>query len=397
MKNYISIKNDGLICPEDIILIGSSTKRGDSKKIGQFGSGWKFALAWILRNELEIKIFAGTEEIVVDFTVKMHRDEPIKVLTVNGQETSITSGMGEIDWKGWMALREIVSNAIDEGGEEVRSVFNPIFSGEENKTTIFIQMNGELADILRNYDSYFSFDRVPVYSNEHMSLYKKKEKGRAVIFRKGIKCLEHYEGLYDVNFQDIDINESRLSNENAFDRSFKQAIKLIDSPTILLEILKNFYQDVLPSTMTAHIRECMIQLCKVHKFMPPAASSFSVMLGDRIIIPNTWYIELRDLGLIEDVFERAFGTKKAETGDFYILEEREKDSERLTYVIKEFVVFIDKVVIVKMIDTNTISVSNNIIYVNDKSVVDDDIRTISNILSAMGTNTFNELLRLSIK
>lgn len=46
MINYLKIQNRGLITVEDLKFIGSSTKRGKNNKIGQFGSGWKFALAW---------------------------------------------------------------------------------------------------------------------------------------------------------------------------------------------------------------------------------------------------------------------------------------------------------------------------------------------------------------
>jgi hypothetical protein len=56
---YIRIKNDGHIEPEALYLIGASTKVNDPTKIGQFGSGNKYALAYLLRSGYNVKVFAG--------------------------------------------------------------------------------------------------------------------------------------------------------------------------------------------------------------------------------------------------------------------------------------------------------------------------------------------------
>lgn len=47
---YIRIKNQWLIEPQALHLVGASTKRNDASKIGQFGSGNKYAMAYLLRN-----------------------------------------------------------------------------------------------------------------------------------------------------------------------------------------------------------------------------------------------------------------------------------------------------------------------------------------------------------
>lgn len=319
LKNYMCIKNDGLIYPEDIKLIGSSTKRGVAGKIGQFGSGWKYALAWLLRNQLTIKIFSGLEEIEVDFTVKMHRDMPVKVLTVNGEETSITSGMGEIDWKGWMALREIVSNAIDEGGDNVTSNFNPEFKGEEGKVTIYVEMNGELAEVLANYNDYFSFNITPVYSNSKAQLFTKKTGQKsAFIYRKGIRCYEINTGGFNINFNNIDINESRLANDYSFKGAFADFIKELDDVSILVQLLSSFPVYNFPDFCN-EIRELVTKLCTTNKIVPLSLKENLGVMAAGLVIPNSWYKAMRDAGVVEDIFEKLFGKRGG--GDYYITKE----------------------------------------------------------------------------
>ena len=55
-KKYILVQNDEEIDILAFNLIGASTKRDDDNKIGFFGSGLKYSLAYALRNNIEIKI-----------------------------------------------------------------------------------------------------------------------------------------------------------------------------------------------------------------------------------------------------------------------------------------------------------------------------------------------------
>ena len=106
MKQYIMIRNKGKIIPQDIILMGSSTKRGDETKIGQFGSGSKFSLSWLLRNDCKPSIYSGKEEISIETRMVEHRGHPRDVIYVAGENTNITTELG-LKWTCWMALREL--------------------------------------------------------------------------------------------------------------------------------------------------------------------------------------------------------------------------------------------------------------------------------------------------
>ena len=95
---WIKIKNKGMIQPEALHLMGGTTKTNDSTKIGQFGSGNKYALAYLLRNGYSVKIFSGLEEIKIETKSIDFRNNDFEVIYINGERTSITTKMGK-DWE----------------------------------------------------------------------------------------------------------------------------------------------------------------------------------------------------------------------------------------------------------------------------------------------------------
>lgn len=213
MRDYLRIENNGRIHTEDLTLIGSSTKREDDGKIGMFGSGWKYALSWLLRNDLKPVIFSGTKKLEIDTNIIMHRDNPVNVITVNGIETSLTTQMGP-KWNCWMAIREIVSNAIDEGGYKIERANEALPVDKEN-TAIYIPINSQVRDVIDKWDFYFAFDRKPLYENHRGKIYTKQDVGPVNIFRQGIRCYDDNKDIlstFDFNFSSISISEDRLTS-----------------------------------------------------------------------------------------------------------------------------------------------------------------------------------------
>jgi len=78
-------------------------KTGDSSKIGMFGSGNKYAIAYFVRNNIDLKIFTGKDEIKITTEIEKFRDVEFKVISINGQKTSLTTTMGK-DWELWHIL-----------------------------------------------------------------------------------------------------------------------------------------------------------------------------------------------------------------------------------------------------------------------------------------------------
>jgi len=324
--NYLKITNKGLVEAEDLYLIGSSTKRGDHTKIGMFGSGWKFSLAYFLRNNIDIKVFTGTKEIKIATDVVLHRNTPVQVVSINDHKTSITTGMGP-DWTAWMAVREMVSNAIDEGEENIQTIFNPSeFETKEGITTLYIEMSKDLKNVMNNFDKYFTFERKADWiSNEGHLLYLKEESSTMNIYRKGIRCFDTTKKtLIDYNFSDININESRLTSESTIDYKVRDIFNNPMPINILLAILKSKYQDTIPkNSWNNNIRNRCLMLIDAGyelttgfiKAMQLGTDSLNILNIDgekEINISGKWYSMLVKEGYINSPFDLLEGNNVPE-------------------------------------------------------------------------------------
>jgi len=207
--SYLKIKNNGIMEPQALTLMGASSKVNDNTKIGMFGSGNKYAISYLMRNNIELQIFAGKEKIDIKTKRETFREQSFDVIYINGEKTSITTTMGK-DWELWHALREIYCNSIDEEGEEIGAVdkIDPI----DNETHFYIKITPEIEEFMLSFDSYFSTQKKVIEETSIGKLFISSSK-TANIYRKGIRCYDtHNESKYDYDFNDIQINESRVIN-----------------------------------------------------------------------------------------------------------------------------------------------------------------------------------------
>ena len=206
---FIRIKNNGLIEPESLHLVGASTKTNDSSKIGQFGSGNKYAMAYLLRNNYQLKVFSGQNEIKIETKESEFRNEKFQIIYIDGEKTSITTQMGK-DWEFWQALREIYCNAMDEGGFSMDFVsdIQPV----ENETHFYIKSDHNAVEFMTKFDDYFATKKDVLFECK-IGRIMKKTNDTANIYRKGIRCYESKKtSVYDYDFNEISIDENRLVN-----------------------------------------------------------------------------------------------------------------------------------------------------------------------------------------
>lgn len=120
----IIFQNPGMIDLDAALMMGASVKEGDSP-IGYFGTGLKFAIATILRQERgRIWINHGNRRTAFiaspqrlrgkEFNV-VYRIDRIDGVQQEPQVLGFTTELGR-NWEPWMAFRELGTNALDEGG-----------------------------------------------------------------------------------------------------------------------------------------------------------------------------------------------------------------------------------------------------------------------------------------
>lgn len=216
MAKYLKISNVGEIEINSFKLIGASTKRGDSSKIGFFGSGLKYAMAFLLREKIGFKIFSGESEVSISTRTVTHREKEFDMILVNGEDTSMTTDMGP-KWSRWPAIREIFCNALDEGGADIRMVDSQDVQPEAGITVFYVEMDPGLADVIDNWDDYFSKDRTDVVRDDAIGIglggkiLWSRPNDTFIVYRKGIQCYaeSHVNSCFHYDFPWININESR--------------------------------------------------------------------------------------------------------------------------------------------------------------------------------------------
>lgn len=203
---YLKISNNGELDIRLVALMGGTTKANDKYKIGQFGTGLKYTLAFLFRNNLAFKIFVGSEEVKIHLDCEIIKGEQFEIICINGQRTSITTRMGE-DWDAWMIIRELWCNALDEGGaeKEVTDTLTPA----EGKTSFYIQVDKQVSDVLSKWNKYFIHGQEALYSDGTYSIYPASEKLR--IYKQGVLIYESEKekSVFSYDVANASINELR--------------------------------------------------------------------------------------------------------------------------------------------------------------------------------------------
>lgn len=235
MKKYILIQNDGEIETNSFELIGASTKRGEAGKIGFFGSGLKYSIAYMMRQVIDFRVFSGETELKFTTMPETLKDKSFDRICINGKPTSYTVTMGPTWKEDWFVLREIYCNALDESACIVVKETETVAPNPE-KTRIYIELTNTLKAVINEWDRYFSDERTPLFSHgriytssvgsddglsENYQPVKVYPRTHGVIYRRGINVYEKKSLLFDYELQAVNINEDRTAkNIGCMDYAF---------------------------------------------------------------------------------------------------------------------------------------------------------------------------------
>lgn len=196
----IYFMNNGDFDIRAMMTMGVSAKEGDDA-IGYFGTGFKYAVAIILRLGGSIKV--STVGGIYEFTsqAEVIRGKTFNVVYVNGDNAGFTTHLG-VNWKPWMAFRELYCNAKDEGG-----VTSEIISADYD-TVIEVSCH-DIAQAYRDRHDYF-ITSDPIISSHEVDVHSK---GRPFFFYKGVAVDNAPEGCkFSYNIKStVDLTEDRTA------------------------------------------------------------------------------------------------------------------------------------------------------------------------------------------
>lgn len=215
---YLKIQNNGILDIRLVALMGGTTKANDIFKIGQFGTGLKYTLAFLFRQNLGFKIFLGEQEVKVHIEVEKIREEDFEIICINGHRTSITTRMG-VDWKPWMILRELWCNALDEGGAVKDICYEPV--GTPDTTTFYIQIDRDIQEVLDQWNKYFIHEQEPIFANENYAIYPAGE--HLCIYKQGVLI---HEATDEKSIFSYDLKSATLNELRQFQGSASMAVAL---------------------------------------------------------------------------------------------------------------------------------------------------------------------------
>lgn len=161
----LHFSNPGEINPDLFKLFGVSAKENDNP-VGYFGTGLKYAIAILLREQHTITIFSGLDEYVFTTEQRQYRGSDHQIVLCNGKELSFTLDLGK-NWKLWQAYRELYSNCVlDENG------FAAIGAGTPSSGETLIRVSGRNIVNIHHKRHEIFLESTPIISNEKLSVHE---------------------------------------------------------------------------------------------------------------------------------------------------------------------------------------------------------------------------------
>ncbi len=305
--SHVLIQNEGELPMWGLRLLGLSEKSKD--QIGQFGTGLKESIALLSRMDICPVIFSGTMRIEFSTQQLGGKSELCFRLSEDRDQFDMDKwhglGMhpnfGHRDWNDpWMVFREILCNALDEGGKEGlhHDVVTQELEGVAGSTRVYIPVT---PDILTAYASVH--DKLLALSTYEIEMgldnvgraLKKRKLPGLQIFHRGVWVQNSKkDSLYDYELDNLDLNESRSADwyfvNNRIARiiaefTFRQAKTLLK--TMLIDSKTDIYE---AEVLHAAASQASVSISE------PFVEAFFDMYGDKAVVTDNdkFYYERLD-------------------------------------------------------------------------------------------------------
>ena len=202
MNNLVIFENAGEIDERLISSFGVNVKETDSP-IGYFGTGMKYALAILMRENISVEIAIGEKLLKVGTTNQSIRGRSFSFITLDGETLNFTTELGK-NWKLWMAYRELYTNCMDESGQ----VYTSESTYPERGTTKIIVDGAAFSKLHQNRGEYF-LEGTPLFHNEEVQIHDGEN---TAIFFRNIRVFDlprDSKSLFSYNLQTADLTEDR--------------------------------------------------------------------------------------------------------------------------------------------------------------------------------------------
>jgi len=169
--NKVYFKNNGVIDITSVTTFGVNAKETDNP-FGYFGTGLKYAIAILLRDNQSITVYAGLDKYVFSTAKKVIREKEFDIVCMNDMQLGFTLELGK-NWKLWQAYRELYCNTIDEAGVITLDTCEP----DEGKTLIviegkeFIECHKEKSNIILETEPLFSENGIDIHLGGGHAMY----------------------------------------------------------------------------------------------------------------------------------------------------------------------------------------------------------------------------------
>lgn len=220
--NKVYFCNNGEFDPRAMLTFGVSVKEEGS--IGYFGTGFKYAIAIILRNGGSISVHSCGETYEFKRVTEVIRDKEVDIVYCNGVNAGFTTHVG-INWEPWMAYRELYSNCVDEGGV--------ISTDRQDMDTVIEVECAPIYEAFTNSSKYF-LDDEPLVSGVYADIHKKRSN---FVYFKGVAVAE-VDGVFSYNLKRVTLTEDRTcKNEYEIRYAIQKTIQSLSDENLLREIL----------------------------------------------------------------------------------------------------------------------------------------------------------------